>query len=187
MYSIKGNCFRPRMQYTKLYWTLLILHLTCCLGSNIVGSRESNLKYGPSGYVSVANRSDGELEFDTVENELNHHQLRKTNYQNLRRIRKRDYRLKIYGHDSRFKRTWPVVIDSGYVSRVSAADKLARDRTLQARVYGNRGPGKRSTMSHYERFFLPIRMLIKRDPGCRANIRAGTKTVGKPPSALALS
>ena len=139
------------MQHNNYSWTLLILYSTCNLELNIVGSKENIPKYGQSGYLSVVNGRNGDLEFDIVKNEL---------------FGEYDHYLERNVHDSRFKRTQPMVIDSGYGSRLSAAAKLARDRALQIHVFGNRGPGKRSTMLHHEKMIsLPLRVLIKRALG----------------------
>ena len=147
------------MQYINCSWTLLILFSTC--------THSLELK-----------RRNHDLEFDIVSNGLNHFRIRETKYQNFRQLREHDHGLEINGLDDRFKRTQSTVLDSGYWSRLSAAGKLARDRALQIHVYGNRGPGKRSTMLHHERMIaLPLRVLIKHDFGYGAGIRTGYKTV----------
>ena len=158
------------MQYINCSWTLLILCSTCTrsLELNVVALIGNNPKYG---------RND-DLEFDFVSNGFNHPRIRETKYQDFRQLREHDHGLEINGHDDRFKRTQPTVLDSGYWSRLSAAAKLARDRALQIHVYGNRGPGKRSTVLLHERMIaLPLRVLIKRDFGYGTGIRTGYKTV----------
>ena len=146
------------MQQIYYSWTLLILYSTCTHNSelNVNGLIGNNPKYG---------RNDN-LEFDFVRNGLNHHPFSKTNYQDLRQLSEHDHGLEINGNDDRFKRTQSTVLDSGYGSRLSAAAKLARDRALQIHVFGNRGPGKRSTMLQHEKMIsLPFRVLINRDLG----------------------
>ena len=150
------------MQQNNYSWTLLILYSTCSLELDIVGSKENIPKYGQSGYLSVANGRNGDLDFDIVKNEL---------------FGEDDHYLERNERESRFKRTQPMVIDSGYGSRLSAAAKLARDRALQIHVFGNRGPGKRSIMLHHEKMIsLSLRVLVKRAIGYGAVIKAGHKT-----------
>ena len=140
-------------------WTLLILYSTC--------THSLELK-----------RRNDDLEFYIVINGLNYPRIRETNYQDFTQLREHDHGLEINGHDDRFKHTQPTVLDSVYWSRLSAAAKLARDRALPIHVYGNRGPGKRSTIFHHERMIaLPLRVLIKRIFGYGHGIRTGYKTV----------
>ena len=158
----------------------MIFYLKSVLELSAAGLKENIPKSVQSDDTSLSKGTNDDAELSIANNCLDSHRISNRNGEHEHTItndkRVPDYSSKTKRRTDRFKRA-PVFMDSGYGSRLSAVSELARDMALQ-RLFGNVGPGKRSTKIHHKQpIYSPFQMLTKRDHGYGSRVRAGHNIV----------